>query len=117
MRRRWDSRRRPRWGFGLTTGTSGEIEETPQSSCSAACCRYLLRSTDAATDGLADGKQPSGLTVFPGEEPSDEEMRDWLKINLPVLRRGYGSQQYATSRLRTWSNMKADLTICRITHV
>ena len=30
--------------------------------------------------------------MFPGEEPSDEEiLRDWLKINLPVLRRGYGS--------------------------
>ena len=36
----------------------------------------IFAATDAATDGSSDGKQPSGLTVFPGEEPSDEEMRD-----------------------------------------
>ena len=36
----------------------------------------IFAATDAATDRSSDGKQPSGLTVFPGEEPSDEEMRD-----------------------------------------
>ena len=51
----------------------------------------IFAATDAATDGSGDGKQPSGLTVFPGEEPSDEETRNWLKLNLPILRRGYGS--------------------------
>ena len=55
----------------------------------------IFAVTDAAASGSGEVKQPSGLTAFPGEEPSDEEMRDWLKLNLPILRRGYGSAMVA----------------------
>ena len=50
-----------------------------------------MASTDAAVSGDDGMKLRNGLTVFPGEEPSDEELREWLKANVPVLRQTYGA--------------------------
>ena len=51
----------------------------------------VLAATDAAQAGGDDGKARSGVSAFPREEPSDEELREWLKRNLPLLRQSYGA--------------------------
>ena len=50
----------------------------------------VFAATDAPqAESEASGKR-GGLTEFPGEEPTDEEITDWLKANLPVIMRNYG---------------------------
>ena len=51
----------------------------------------VLAATDAASAGGDDGGSRSGVSAFPCEEPSDEELREWLKRNLPLLRQSYGA--------------------------
>ena len=48
----------------------------------------VLAATDAAGSGADDGKQRSGVSAFPSEEPSDEELRAWLKANYDMCWRG-----------------------------
>ena len=50
----------------------------------------VLAATDAAVPE-DHGKQRSGVTPFPSEAPSDDELREWLKTNVPVLRQHYGA--------------------------
>ena len=46
----------------------------------------LFAATDAASGDDGVKRTSSGVPVFPGEEPSEEELRDWLKLSLPILR-------------------------------
>ena len=50
----------------------------------------------AATADVGNGgeERKHGISLFPGEEPSpasDEELREWLKLNAPLLRQSYGA--------------------------
>ena len=50
----------------------------------------VLAATDAAVPE-DHGKQRSGVTPFPSEAPSDDELREWLKYNVPILKQLYGA--------------------------
>ena len=46
----------------------------------------------AATDGFGGtSDKVRTVSAFPGEEPSDKELREWLKVNIPILRQTYGA--------------------------
>ena len=45
--------------------------------------------TDVPTSGRP--KRSDGLTDFPGEEPSEKELGDWLDENDPPLRTNFGA--------------------------
>ena len=51
----------------------------------------MFAATDAAAPTGNGSTKSSGLTEFPGEEPTDKEISDWLELNLPILRQVYGA--------------------------
>ena len=49
----------------------------------------VLAATSAAkTD---DNGPKNGVPEFPGEQPSDRELSDWLDVSLPIIRLVYGA--------------------------
>ena len=72
----------------------------------------MFAATDAATSESHGTAKGSGLTEFPGEEPTDKEVSDWLDLNLPILRQVYGAllRGETPSHLKQFQGGADDLT-------
>ena len=84
--------RESRGAAGPTVGTSGEIPWRHHDVSSALDLLSVFAATSAAwPTSTSSNSSADGVTDFPGEQPTDKELSDWLDLVGPNIRRIYGA--------------------------